>query len=112
MKRKMEISELIFKIVAYFFLIIFAVLCVYPFLYAIGASLSSEGALTGGNSIVLIPMIGEGDTLAFGATLKAYEWAFTNTEFWVAYSNTLFMTFFGSIWSLFYSILGAYALSK
>ena len=57
-------------------------------------------------------MVGEGDTLGFGASLKAYEWAFTNTEFWVAYSNTLFMTFFGTIWSLFYSILGAYALSK
>ena len=112
MKRRMEISELIFKIVAYFFLLIFAVLCVYPFLYAIGASLSSDGALTGGNSIVLIPMVGEGDTLGFGASLKAYEWAFTNTEFWVAYSNTLFMTFVGTIWSLFCSILGAYALSK
>ena len=112
MKRKMEISELIFKIIAYVFLIVFAVLCVYPFLYAIGASLSSEGALTNGNSIVLIPMIGSGDDITYGATLKAYEWAFTNVEFWVAYSNTLFMTFFGTIWCLFYSILGAYALSK
>lgn len=111
MKRKMEISELIFKIIAYVFLIIFAVMCVYPFLYAIGASLSSEDALTG-NGITLLPMVGSGDDISYGATLLAYKWAFTNSEFWVAYSNTLFMTFFGTIWCLFYSILGAYALSK
>ena len=110
MKRKMEISELIFKIIAYVILIIFAIACVYPFLYALGASLSSDAALTQG--IVLWPMIGESDNLHFGFSINAYGWAFTNTEFWVAYSNTLFMTFFGTIWSLFYSILGAYALSK
>ena len=110
MKRKMEISELIFKIIAYVILIIFAIACVYPFLYALGASFSSDAALTQG--IVLWPMIGESDNLHFGFSINAYGWAFTNTEFWVAYSNTLFMTFFGTIWSLFYSILGAYALSK
>lgn len=45
-------------------------------------------------------------------TLDAFAWAFTNSQFWVSYSNTIFMTFLGTIWSLFYSILGAYALSK
>ena len=107
----MEISELIFKIIAYFLLIVFALMCVYPFLYAIGASLSSDGALTSG-SVYLWPMTGSGDSITFGASILAYKWAFTNTEFWVAYANTLFMTFFGTVWCLFYSILGAYALSK
>ena len=37
MKRKTEVSELIFKIVAYFFLIIFAILCVYPLLFALSS---------------------------------------------------------------------------
>ena len=32
--------------------------------------------------------------------------------FWLNYSNTLFVTFFGTVWALGYSILGAYALSK
>ncbi len=107
MKRRMETSELIFKIVAYVLLIIFALLCVYPFFYALGASFSDGAALDSGN-VVLLPMVGN----SIGFSIKAYEWAFTNTEFWVAYANTLFMTFFGTIWSLFYSILGAYALSK
>lgn len=102
MKRKMEISELIFKIVAYFFLIIFALMCVYPFIYAISSAFSSKAANSAG-SVVLWPV---------EPTLDAFAWAFTNSQFWVSYSNTIFMTFLGTIWSLFYSILGAYALSK
>lgn len=102
MKRKMEISELIFKIVAYFFLIIFALMCVYPFIYAISSAFSSKAANSAG-SVVLWPV---------EPTLDAFVWAFTNSQFWVSYSNTIFMTFLGTIWSLFYSILGAYALSK
>ena len=40
MKRKLEISELIFKIFSYMFLTVFALLCLYPFLYAVSASIS------------------------------------------------------------------------
>ena len=36
----------------------------------------------------------------------------TNNLFWISYANTLFVTFFGVMWALGYSILGAYALSK
>ena len=42
----------------------------------------------------------------------AFKRMFSDNMFWNAYSNTLFLTFFGTIWCLFYSILGAYALSK
>ena len=45
MKRKLEISELIFKILAYTFLTVFALLCLYPFLYAISASISGRHAV-------------------------------------------------------------------
>ena len=37
---------------------------------------------------------------------------FQNNMFWNAYSNTLFLTCYGTIWALGVSILGAYALSK
>lgn len=37
---------------------------------------------------------------------------FGNNMFWNAYSNTLFLTLYGTIWSLFVAILGGYALSK
>ncbi len=102
MKRKTERSELIFRIVAYFILIVFALLCVYPLLYAVSAAFSSSSALNSG-SVVIVPVDPQGE--AFLAVLK-------DNLFWVNYSNTLFLTFFGTIWALGYSILGAYALSK
>ncbi|MBQ8137042.1 MAG: carbohydrate ABC transporter permease, partial [Clostridia bacterium] len=37
---------------------------------------------------------------------------FMSNEFWYSYSNTLFLTIYGTVWSLFVSILGGYALSK
>lgn len=42
----------------------------------------------------------------------AFRRMFGDNMFWNAYSNTLFITFYGTVWALFYSILGAYALSK
>ena len=37
---------------------------------------------------------------------------FNNNMFWNSYTNTLFLTFYGTIWELGLSVLGAYALSK
>ena len=102
MKRKLEISELIFKIVSYTMLTIFALCCLYPFVYALSASLSERLAVEYGD-IVLFPK---------GLQFDAFARVFKNNIFWNSYSNTLFITFYGTIWSLFCSILGAYALSK
>ena len=43
---------------------------------------------------------------------EAFSSMFGNNVFWTSYSNTLFITLYGTLWSLFSSILGAYALSK
>ena len=102
MKRKIETSELIFKIVAYFILIVFALLCVYPLIYALSSAFSSSSAVDGGK-VVLWPVDVQG---------KAFLSVLQNNMFWLNYSNTLFVTFFGTVWALGYSILGAYALSK
>ena len=102
MKRKLEISELIFKIISYLFLTMFAILCLYPFVYAISSSISGIEAVEH-NEIVLFPKAVQFD---------AFKRMFSNNMFWNSYSNTLFLTFFGTIWSLGVSILGAYALSK
>ena len=42
----------------------------------------------------------------------AFASMFGNNQFWNAYSNTLFLTIYGTIWSLGIAILGGYALSK
>ena len=44
MKRKLEISELIFRIISYVLLTAFALCCLYPFLYAVFASISGRHA--------------------------------------------------------------------
>ena len=102
MKRKLEVSELIFKIISYVFLTVFAVSCLYPFLYAISAAISGREAVEYGQ-IVLLPK---------AVQFEAFLGMFNNNMFWNSYTNTLFLTFFGTLWAMGFSILGGYALSK
>ncbi len=102
MKRKLEISELIFKILSYTLLTMFALACLYPFVYAISASISGRSAVEYG-SIVLFPK---------DIQFDAFARMFNDNMFWNSYSNTLFITLYGTIWALGVAILGGYALSK
>ena len=102
MKRKLEISELIFRIISCTLLTIFAIACLYPFLYAVSASVSGKHAVEYGE-VVLLPK---------DIQFEAFARMFNDNMFWNSNSNTLFLTVYGTVWSLVYSILGAYALSK
>ena len=102
MKRKLEISELIFKVVSYLFLTVFSICCLYPFLYAISASISGIDAVEKG-TLVLFPQ---------DIQFEAFSSMFNNNMFWNSYTNTLFITFYGTLWAMGVAILGAYALSK
>ena len=102
MKRKLEASELIFKIISYTLLTVFALACLYPFVYAVSASISGAHEVDY-NEIILLPK---------NIQFDAFKRMFGDNMFWNAYSNTLFLTLYGTIWALGYSILGAYALSK
>lgn len=102
MKRKLEISELIFKIISYTLLTVFALCCLYPFVYAVAASVSGRSAVEYGQ-VVIFPK---------DVQFDAFARMFGNNMFWNAYSNTLFLTLYGTLWSMLTAILGAYALSK
>ena len=102
MKRKLEISELIFKIISYTLLTIFALCCLYPFVYAISAAISGRDAVEY-SQVVLFPK---------DIQFDAFKRSRCAAMFGNAYSNTLFLTLSGPIWSLFVAILGGYALSK
>ncbi len=102
MKRKLETSEMIFKVVSYTLLCIFSLACLYPFVYAISASISGGHAVDYGE-VVLFPK---------DIQFEAFARMFNDNMFWNSYSNTLFLTFYGTIWALVVAILGAYALSK
>ena len=102
MKRRLETTELIFKIVSYTLLTMFAISCLYPFVYAISSSISGRKAVEY-SQVLLFPK---------DIQFDAFKEMFSDNMFWNAYSNTLFITLYGTIWALGYSILGAYALSK
>jgi putative aldouronate transport system permease protein len=87
---------------AYLFLTVFALFCLYPFVYSISAAISGREAFQTGK-VVLFPVDIQLD--AFGTVLQT-------KGFWVSYANTLFVTFYGTVFSMVTSILGAYALSK
>jgi len=102
MKRKLEISEMIFKVISYTCLTVFSLCCLYPFVYAISASISGADAVDYGK-VILFPK---------DIQFEAFSRMFNDNMFWNSYTNTLFLTFYGTVWALGVSILGAYALSK
>ena len=102
MKRRLETTELVFKIISYTLLTMFALSCLYPFVYAISSSISGRKAVEY-SQVLLFPK---------DVQFEAFKEMFSDNMFWNAYSNTLFITLYGTIWALGYSILGAYALSK
>ena len=102
MKRKLETTELIFRNISYVLLCVFSLACLYPFLYAVSASISGKHAVEY-FEIILFPK---------DVQFQAFAAMFNNNMFWNAYANTLFLTFYGTVWALVVAILGAYALSK
>ena len=102
MKRKLEVSELIFKVISYTLLTIFALCCLYPFVYAVSAAISGKTVVEYAR-LVLFPK---------DVQFEAFSMMFNDNLFWNSYSNTLFITFYGTLWALGVAILGAYALSK
>jgi putative aldouronate transport system permease protein len=100
--KRLDRTEIIFKILSYTLLTIFALACLYPFIYVLSASLSSRAAVDSGK-VILIPV---------EFSVSTYAEVFNNKEFWISYSNTFFVTGYGTLVSMLVAITGAYALSK
>src|SRR3954471_8513307 len=83
-------------------LLLFVLSTLYPFIYILSASLSSGFAVTSGQ-VTLWPV---------EATLAAYKYVLADQKFWIAYGNTLFYAFFGTLTSLLIMVPGAFALSR
>lgn len=105
--KRLDRTEIIFKILSYTFLTIFAICCLYPFIYVLSASLSNKGAVDSG-LVVIVPMVDN----HIGIDFTTYVEVFNNKEFWISYSNTFFVTGYGTLVSMLVAITGAYALSK
>ena len=95
-------SEIIFKLFAYTLVIVFALLTLYPLMYAFSVSISGKMAYESGQ-IVLLPK---------DVSIMAYSMVLYDKGFWIAYTNTLFYTVLGTAWSMLLSVTGAYALQR
>lgn len=110
--KRLDKTEIIFKILSYTLLTVFALCCLYPFIYVLANSVSSKEAVDKGK-VLLIPMIGdEAQGFKLGLDFQTYVKVFSDKGFWMAYSNSLFITMYGTLVSMLVAITGAYALSK
>jgi len=103
--KRLDKSELIFKILSYTLITAFVLTTLYPFIYGISMAISGKLAIELGR-VSLWPVDIQLDAvkaLLVGARAKS---------FWLAYTNTLFYTFYGTIFSIVISIFAAYALSR
>lgn len=95
-------EEKIFRVVNYMLLGIIAMAALYPFVYVLSASISMPYNVTTGK-VLLFPK---------GFNLGAYKEVLGNPDIWMAYGNTIFYTVVGTFVCMFFTICGAYALSK
>ncbi len=102
MQQRISRSERSFKIFAITLVSAFSLLAFFPVIYAFSASISGKFAYDAGQ-VVLLPK---------DATFEVYKLIYADKGLWISFTNTLFYTIFGTAWSLFISITGAYALGK
>ena len=74
----------------------------YPIVYVFSAAVSNPYLVETG-SVVLFPK---------GFNLNSFISAMHMAGIWRAYGNSIFITFFGTIVSMFFTLAGAYVLSK
>ena len=81
----------------------FGLLCLYPILHVLAASLSDPLRLVRHRGVFLWPD---------GFSLKGYQMVIGNPNIWMGYGNTLFYVIAGTVINMFMTIIGAYALSR
>ncbi len=123
--KRLDKTEIVFKILSYILLTLFAVMCIYPLIYVLAVGLSDSTGYAS-NQISLLPLISDGNGgvkvgIAWGvydndnpSILKgnAFLYILSQKEFWFAYCNTIFYAFYGTIVSMIVAVTGGYALSK
>jgi len=96
------LSSRIFSIVNTTLLIIIALITVLPFIHVVGSSFAT-GAEIAEKRFLLFPT---------KFTLSAYKYIFSTNTIVKALSVSVFVTVVGTIWSMFFSVLTAYGLSR
>ena len=101
-KIRVGIDEKIFDIVNYTLLTIFAIMFLYPIIYVFSAAISNP----------YLVEIGAVTFLPKGLSLSSIKAAMNLGGIWLAYWNSIIITVFGTIVNMFFTVSGAYVLSK
>ena len=103
MVERRTIGERAFNLFNVLFLILLAVIMLYPMLYEVFVSLSDPLALFAHRGLMLRPQ---------GFSTYAYTWVISNNEVWTGYRNTIFVIVVGLAVNLTLTSLGAYFLTR
>ncbi|ERT69152.1 hypothetical protein HMPREF0202_00886 [Cetobacterium somerae ATCC BAA-474] len=101
-KIKRSKDEKIFDFINYSLLAIFGIMFIYPIIYVFSASVTKPYLLE----------IGEMYLLPKGIIMASFKAAMSLDGIWLAYANSIFITVVGTAVSMFFTITGAYVLSK
>lgn len=100
---KMTASTAVVRMISYFCVTVFSLLCLLPFLLMVSASFSNEGVISR-EGFGLLPK---------GFTMTAYSWVFRYPKMILgSYGVTILMTVCGTIIGLFLIAMTGYALQR
>ncbi|MDW7656881.1 MAG: carbohydrate ABC transporter permease [Bacillota bacterium] len=95
--------EKIFNVGNITFMMIFSIICLYPFIHVLFASISQPFQMMAHRGLLLYPK---------GITFQAYQLVFNNPSIVTSYMNTLFYVSTGTSINVFLTVLGAYVVSR
>ncbi|MBP3361298.1 MAG: carbohydrate ABC transporter permease [Clostridia bacterium] len=93
----------LFDIINNVILIMLSLICLYPMLYVLIASVSNPIEISMSEGLLLHPL---------GFQISAYEAVFTNSDIWRGYLNTVFYVVAGTMLNMMLTVMGAYVLSR
>ncbi len=96
-------ANVAFNTFNYLFLTFITLLCLYPVLYVVFASVSDPNRLIRYKGLLLKPL---------GFTLKGYETALKDSSILIGYKNTIIYVVAGTAVNMVMTIFGAYTLSR
>ena len=96
-------SNILFNILNYAFLTFLTIICLYPMLHVLFASVSNPTELIAHQGLLLKPI---------GFTLSGYQLVFKDNSILIGFRNTFVYVGLGTLLNMAFTIMGAYTLSR
>lgn len=103
MVERKSVGSVIFDVLNVIVLLLLSLVCLYPMLYVLFASMSNPAEISQNAGLLLWPK---------GFQLQAYKAVFQNSDIVSGYLNTLFYVVVGTALNMTLTVLGAYTLSR